>query len=179
MLIDNLLGQNHYHNILTRIDGPTTPWFRGEYTATDQDPNTAYHSSFCNLVFKKENGPMSDLFDITLPILLSAVDKQNLQLKDLFRIRIGLVTRTPEPIVHPAHKDYHTPHKTGLYYLNQADGNTIIYNETKESDKYSVQESIEPKLNRWYNFDGAHYHSSTTPTQTEKRIVITFNYETN
>ena len=81
MLIDNLLGQNHYHNILTRIDGPTTPWFRGEYTATDQDPNTAYHSSFCNLVFKKETGPMGDLFDITLPILLSAVDKQNLQLK--------------------------------------------------------------------------------------------------
>ena len=95
MLIDNLLGQNHYHNILTRIDGPTTPWFRGEYTATDQDPNTAYHSSFCNLVFKKENGPMSDLFDITLPILLSAVDKQNLQLKDLFRI--CLLYTSPSP----------------------------------------------------------------------------------
>lgn len=179
MIIDKLLGENHYHNILTRIDGPTTPWFRGEHTATEEDQQLAYHSSFANLVFKKENGPMGELFDITLPILLTAMDKQQKQLKDLHRIRIGLVTRTPEAIVHNPHKDFHTPHRTGLYYLNQADGDTIVYNQTDKSEQYSVKEKVEPLANRWFDFDGAHYHSSTTPVATEKRIVITFNYETN
>lgn len=176
--MQNLLGPNYYHNILTRIDSPTTAWFRGETSAHDEDPKLAYHSSFCNLVYKKDTGPLNDLFDTTFPILLQVVDKQGKQLKDLLRIRIGLITRTPEPIVHPPHKDFHTPHRTGLYYLNQSDGDTIVYNEKEKSDAYTIKEKISPVANSWHDFDGTLYHSSATPTQTEKRIVITFNYET-
>ena len=177
-MLERLLGPNLYHNILSRIDSPTTAWFRGETSAHDEDPKLAYHSSFCNLVYKKETGPLNDLFDITLPILLIAMDQQQKVLKDLLRIRIGLITRTPEPITHPAHKDFHTPHRTGLYYLNQSDGDTIVYNETQKCSTYTVKQSVTPTANTWYDFDGAQYHSSATPTKHEKRIVITYNYET-
>ena len=76
--------------------------------------------------------------------------------------------------MHNPHKDFHTPHRTGLYYLNQADGDTIVYNQTDKSEQYSVKEKVEPLANRWFDIDGDHYHSSTTPVATEKRIVITF-----
>lgn len=177
--MENLLGPNHYHNILTRIDSPTTAWFRGETSATAEDEPLAYHSSFSNLIFKKDTGPLNDLFDLTLTILLTAMDQQQKHLKDLLRIRIGLITRTPTPIVHPPHKDFHTPHRTGLYYLNDSDGDTTIYKETQLSDQYTVSETVSPKANKWHDFDGSHYHSSATPINHEKRIVITYNYETN
>lgn len=177
--IDTLLGKNFYHNVLTRIESPTMAWHRGEHTATPDDTPDAYYGSFSSLVFKKDVGPLNDLFDVTLSLLLTAVDQQDKLLKDLHRIRIGLITRTPQPIVHSAHKDLEQPHTTGLYYLNQSDGDTIIYNEQQASEKYSVKHTVAPHANRWFNFDGAHYHSSTTPVTHEKRIVITYNYETN
>jgi hypothetical protein len=177
--IDTHLGKNFYHNVMSRIESPTMAWHRGEHTATPNDETSAYYGSFSSLVFKKDVGPLNDLFDVTLSILLMAVDQQNKLLKDLHRIRIGLITRTPEPIVHSAHRDMEQAHTTGLYYLNQSDGDTIIYNEQQFSEQYSIMNRVSPNANKWINFDGTHFHSSTTPVNHEKRMVITYNYETN
>ena len=50
--------------------------------------------------------------------------------------------------------------------------------ETEESKEYTIKERLTPKANTWHQFDGAHYHSSSAPTQHEKRITLTFNYTT-
>lgn len=178
MRIENLLGLNQYGWLLNKLDTPGVAWYYAETTANHFDKKEAFHSSFSHLIFKSDTGPVSDLFDCTLPILLNALDKQNKTLKELIRIRMGLITRAPNEIIHAPHKDDDKPHNTGLYYLNQSDGDTIVYDQTTESKEYTIKERLTPKMNTWHQFDGAHYHSSSAPTKNEKRITLTFNYTT-
>lgn len=178
MKIENLLGPNAFGYVASKLDSPGISWYYAETTANHFDKKDPYHSSFSHLIFKKDQGVVSELFETVMPILTTALDQQKVNLKRLIRIRMGLVTRTPYEIIHAPHKDDEEPHTTGLYYVNQTDGDTIIYNETTQSKDYTIKERVTPQMNSWHQFDGAHYHSSSAPTQHEKRIVITFNYET-
>ena len=63
------------------------------------------------------------------------------------------------------------PHATAIYYVNDSDGETIIYDEvtgkTFNYDKMKVKETIQPKQ-IIVIFDGSLYHTDTphqnTPT---------------
>ena len=44
-------------------------------------------------------------------------------------------------------------------------------------DECELLEEVEPKANRMVIFDGAHYHSSVTPTKTQLRYVINYNFD--
>lgn len=178
MRIENLLGPNHYGWLSSKLDSPAINWYYAETTANYNDNLLPFHSSFSHLIFKKDRGPISDLFDCVMPILTTALDQQQKSLKDLLRIRMGLITRVPSEVIHAPHKDDTIPHTTGLYYLNDTDGDTVVYNETKESEQYTIKEKLPPHINTWHQFDGAHYHSSSAPTKHEKRIVITYNFTT-
>ena len=178
MRIENLLGSNQYGYVLNKLDTPGVAWYHTETTANYFDKILPYNSSFSHLMFKKDAGPISELFECAFPILLAALDQQQKTLKELIRIRMGLVTRAPYQVVHAPHKDHSEPHHTGLYYLNETDGDTVVYNETEESKEYTIKERLTPKANTWHQFDGNHYHSSSAPTQNEKRITLTFNYTT-
>lgn len=178
MRIEDLLGQNQYGYILGKLNHPGVAWYFAETTANHFDKKLPFNSSFSHLIFKNDTGPISDLFECTFPILLTALDRQGKTLKELIRIRMGLITRTPYKVVHAPHKDDSNPHHTGLFYLTDADGETVVYNERQESKEYTIKEKLTPKANTWHQFDGDHYHSSSAPTRTEKRITLTFNFTT-
>ena len=82
-------------------------------------------------------------------------------------------------------------HYVGLLYLNDSDGDTIIYNEQYNPDsglteseyydtildrKVTVKDTIECKENKFVCFDGYTYHSSTCPTNVNRRITVNFNF---
>jgi len=179
--ISNLLGPNHYNMVRLKLDSQETPWYRSTVTANFNDPVKSYGSSFSHLIYSRDKGGQtSDVIDIALPILLSALDRQNLELRELYRVRLGMLTRVPFELVHPPHVDNPEacpqPHTVGLYYITASDGDTIIYNETKDSESYTEQARSTPSQNSWIDFDGKYYHSSTCPQKHEQRVVITFNY---
>ena len=178
MRLDNLLDTNLYGWIGSKLDSPEVNWYYAETTANYYDEKEPFHSSFSHLIYKKDQGPISPLFETVMPILMTALDKQGTNLKELIRVRMGLITRVPHEIIHAPHKDSSEPHITGNYYLNETDGDTVIYNETKPSDKYTIKERIKPIANTWHQFDGNHYHSSSAPVNNEKRIVLTYNFTT-
>ena len=82
MIHSNLLGINHWNFIKMKLDGNETPWFRSSSVANFNDPKKPYAGGFAHLIYSKEKGAISNLFEITLPILLQALDRQNLLLKD-------------------------------------------------------------------------------------------------
>ena len=130
---------------------------------------------------KEENYIANDLAyvgEFTIGLEGPAVDKQGTNLKELIRVRMGLITRVPHEIIHAPHKDSSEPHITGNYYLNETDGDTVIYNETTQSKEYTIKERVKPIQNSWHQFDGNHYHSSSAPVNNEKRIVLTYNFTT-
>ena len=58
-----------------------------------------------------------------------------------------------------------------LYYVCDSDGDTIIYNETKESDKYTIKQRVTPKKGRVVIFDGMLMHTAEQPLNNTRCIV--------
>ncbi len=85
-------------------------------------------------------------------------------------------TRTPHQIEHTPHKDQQYPHRAGIWYPITSSGDTVIFEETEPSRRYTEWHRCTPVANRWIDFPGEHMHSSTTPDQHEQRIVLNFNY---
>jgi len=67
---------------------------------------------------------------------------------------------------------------SAIYYANDADGDTVIFNQRYDSADLSnltVKKTITPKRGRLVVFDGNLLHSSNTPRTADVRIVINFN----
>ena len=65
-------------------------------------------------------------------------------------------------------------HLVVLYYVCTADGDTIIYNEKKESDIYTEKQRVTPKQGRVVLFDGSHYHTAQQCTN-KIRCIVNYN----
>lgn len=73
---------------------------------------------------------------------------------------------------------------TAIYYINDCDGDTVLYNELAPEGvpdnqlvKYDVTEMVRitPKKNRMVIFNNRHYHSAPS-SASKARFVINFNY---
>ena len=102
-----------------------------------------------------------------------------------FRLKFNLLTNN-----YLMTKDkYNTPHIDNkyvnsysmIYYVNDSDGDTIIFNETcndetmTRPDKLTIKQRIEPKKNRAVLFRGNYFHTSSNPMNNETRIVLNVN----
>jgi hypothetical protein len=74
------------------------------------------------------------------------------------------------------------PHKTLIYYVNDADGGTIIFNEKHNltlddlnTDQKTINTVDKAKRGRVVIFDGDHYHTGIIPTEKNK-ILININF---
>lgn len=174
--IENLLGKNTLSVAQGMMTSPEVPWFYLPITATKEDPIIPYGGSLSHLIFKESQGIVSPNYDVAFNILLAALDAQDQELDQLYRIRLGMHTRSPHPVIFPPHVDDYRPHRTGLFYLINTDGDTIIYKEKHKTTKYTESHRSSPVENAWFDFDGLHYHSAQTPIEHERRIVLTYNY---
>lgn len=67
----------------------------------------------------------------------------------------------------------------GLYYANDSDGNTLIFNETESqiSEKnLTIKAEITPKKGRLVVFNGKYLHAGNTPKENPSRLVININF---
>lgn len=192
-IIDDALPEQLFDKIRESVFSLDFPWYYSNtaYSNTiDQPSIDGYSYAHTSIANAEHNGPFSYILESALLVL---ADKAGQKIKHIERARMGQIGYRPTPLVHPAHIDYDVPHWVGLLYLNDSDGDTVIYDQRYEiefigkknihqryleiKDNLTVLKSITPKKNRFVSFDGYHYHSSTTPTQVDRRVVINFNYE--
>ena len=67
-------------------------------------------------------------------------------------------------------------HFVVLYYVCDSDGDTVIYNETEESETYTIKQSITPKQGRMVIFDGGLFHAAEQPLNST-RCIVNYNIE--
>jgi len=79
------------------------------------------------------------------------------------------------------HLDRTEPHLVFLYYVNDSDGDTIIYNYKSKSpndipffEDVKEQKRVKPKQGRVVIFDGLYWHTAEQPTK-DIRCIINFN----
>ena len=99
--------------------------------------------------------------------------------ENLFRVKLNVkFNHKPSNSLktNPPHIDteYSTPFFIGLYYVNNSDGNTIIYDGNSE-ENFKIIKEIEPKKGRLVLFDGSKYHSASHPIKSKKRVIINYN----
>ena len=77
-------------------------------------------------------------------------------------------------IPHNFHIDQQFPHIVALYYINDADGDTIFCDE---NDHSNIIHRETPKRGKCVIFEGLHaYHASSSPT-TNIRMTLNINYD--
>ena len=74
--------------------------------------------------------------------------------------------------------DNEEEHLAAVYYVNDSDGDTIIYNEIKtyQNNKLSTRVRVSPKKGRMVLFNGMHLHTSEYPYTNDMRAIINFNF---
>ena len=93
--------------------------------------------------------------------------KRNFLVTDIQQIRsfIHLPTNNPGPDI--VHTDQEEPHWVCLYYVNDSDGDTILF---EDDGKIEIQR-VSPKKGRVLFFDGSLKHCSSRPVKNTRCII--------
>lgn len=193
-VFENIFTPQVFRKIQGAIMSSDTPWF---FVPTPWPADVITHSNpdkhaytFAHVALDN-NGINSPLGALIEAAIISAIDRTGDKIKSIDRIRIGLIPWSAEPGQQAPHVDVPWAHRTGIIYINTADGDTVIYNEkynpdagidTQEyfniylKDKLTVHTKFAPVENTLVLFDGLMYHNSSSPVMTPRRVAINFNY---
>lgn len=184
--LDNFVPVEFQDKLEKLLTHPSFPWaltVDSVYGSNGKLESYGAVGFFHNLLYngQKRSGDLGTI----LPLVEYFEKAANIKTKNMFRIRVGLFTKHPDSTPHGPHTDATFPHWTGVYYVNDCDGDFVLYNETYEdySEKevspelLTVKKVCSPSRGKMVLFDGRHYHASSFPTKTPLRLAITFNFE--
>jgi hypothetical protein len=130
--------------------------------------------------FSLSPDPIKDheVYLLTANMIKKFTNKHDILFKDIMLIKFNATPCSPvEKTIYP-HVDLECPHYVFLYYVNDSDGDTFLYNETKSNIKLTeatIMKRITPKRGSAFVIDGAHYHSLSPPTKNYFRFVVNAN----
>ena len=182
-IIDNYLTKSYHKEIQERLTGDIFPWY---YSSNSTEPKWVVgtptfneygfsHSFWENDVMNgaglEGNHYFTNNFATFIkPFLLQVMD--TIGCDTILRCRADMTTWSPEEFIHPAHTDYPFPNTATIYYVNDTDGDTIIYGQ----DCLEIKARVSPKANRLVIFDGDISHTGCSPTQHKTRILLNSNF---
>ena len=161
------------------------PWY---YTSdvTDNSHEGPFQGrfGFGHNYVTSEEGVISNFHNLFLGLIKNSCKKLKIKKVDVLQGRSFLSTPTniPREDIDTPHYDMDAPHFVMLYYVNDSDGDTLIYNEkTKfasclpdEGMKFTLKKQISPKQGRVVLFNGAHWH---TAQQSNHNLRCIVNYD--
>jgi hypothetical protein len=188
--IDDVIPRLYQDQIEAETTSEKMAWFFSRESGRRVEVATSY-GGFSHVAyrFNDQNASPSNLTALLLPLLFSYCEKAGVPFKTLLRIRLGLFTQNAAGGPHHnPHVDFYLPHQNALYYVNDSDGDTFIFNETYDDvslersvelardGQFTVARRVSPKKGRMIGFDGKHYHASMHPVQSSHRIAIAFSF---
>ena len=193
--IDDVIPKLYQDQLEAEIASDRFPWFFLQESArrsqAAEGMQTQY-SGFTNTPFHVNDQGVtapSPLTALLLPVLFTFCDKAKIPFTNLLRIRLGLFPRTMVDVPHHnPHVDFYVPHMNALYYVNDSDGDTFVFNETSQEvsleqsvvytreGRFTIAERVPPKKGRMIGFDGKYYHASMHPMKSPSRIAIAFSF---
>jgi hypothetical protein len=193
MLYNDILTNEQHTALYELVAGVEFPWYyQPNIVHTDNtnvDPNACQSFGLTHTVWDIEKGKVSGVLD-HMGILVDNFSKLSGIIPNNF-IRIKINLQTPiegnnSNKYNGAHIDRTTPHSTLIYYLNNSDGDTFIFNEVFNSNESStwpssisptIKKRITPVANSLYYLEsGFNYHSSSNPINCNTRYTINFNF---
>lgn len=179
VIVDDAIPQRLFDHLKKTMEGET--WKFSAVTAIEGEQLNMESYSFGKTL--PEDDPR---FDLYLNVLFCGLSKApQIPFDILLRIRLGMHTANHRNYINEPHVDLGEPHTTALLYINDSDGDTLIYNKQADFsggprllDESEKQEFIpvSSKANRMIFFDGSYYHSSTRQTFPQQRMTVNYNF---
>ena len=185
LVFDDIIDLD-YQNTIKKIllsdyqyKGYEFPWYFTQDVTSHKDINSQKRSAFyhCYVASDDDNtmGTVDSIFHHLLnPLIETACHKVGEKNVNILKGRSFLQL----PINYKGERE-DTPHIdisdlyhfVMLYYVCDSDGDTIIFNEKEESEKYTVQKRVTPKQGRVVLFDGRFYHTAEQPMDNIRCVV--------
>jgi hypothetical protein len=164
--------ENAVESLILDIDSlPFFPlYYQSNSTFKSTDPQ---FTLIPGLVHHFKGGPSSDYEDFLSQILYTFCSKVNIIIHKFFQGRVYVDLPSPKPGLDlPPHNDMvDLNHWVLLYYINDSDGDTVLFKE----DKKTELKIVTPKKGRMIFFDGSIPHCGSR-SFTNTRSTINFNF---
>jgi len=195
IIIDNFLPEVYVDSLYQLLGGDQIPWSFSKYsTSADSqmleqlyhtDEPTSDHIQFRH-IFIDDNMVKSSYLQFIAPLIACYEKEMGVKVKYTQRIKANLLMPQEGIKLQRPHIDdigddafdstgYIANRKTLLYYVNNSDGDTILYNEKYEGSPVGLvtkQQTITPVKGRAVIFDSNQIHSACIPTTKKYRLVI-------
>lgn len=190
--IENFIPKDyadHLERLMTSFD---FPWFFNPSMVSGDDDFQGYENNIAgfNHFFYEKNTKTSPYFDLVYPLILSITSQANVPFNRLVRMRanLNLPNKHSKLDYHMPHIDSFFPHWNAIYYVNDNDGDTFIFNETNDTydsgiddimkikhGEFTVKHRVTPKKGKIVLFPGIYYHTSSWARNAKYRCVININ----
>lgn len=179
--IPNFISLNHQNTLENYVCNSNFKWsyYEGTILKTDiqytnscvieKGLNPPQFSHFVNI-----NHNSNIIF--VRPILdsLSTFFNKNLQ---IMKCKFNLLTQKKDSLHHYPHSDldyFDGNVYTALYYINDSDGETYLFNEfaPKIDNNVSIHKKVVPEKGKILIFDSRRFHASSSPQNCEVRLVL-------
>ena len=193
LVIDNLLSKEESTAIEKKLFAPFFPWYltteRDEkgnmYTVLPEeakqykdDKNVIDQGQFVHSFLYTQNNKLienSANTYITFQILKNFCEKTNIQNLSVLRVKANLIIDSKSYTKNSygvPHVDSDEAHYVLIYYVNDCDGDTILFNKNKK-----IFKRISPKKGRVLFFKGDTIHAGGHPVDSSNRCIINFNLQ--
>ena len=182
-IFDNIISKKKQEELKNFLLGNNFPWyFVSDITLIGNKTQSRPGHSHVFYDNGKSNSHLSDEIHIVSDKVNKKI-KKNLsiqQARSFLQLPLNekLIYKDSKHREDTPHIDIHQPHTVFLYYVNDCDGDTVLYNyKSKYKEDVPVYEDVKithrvtPKQGRVLVFDGMTWHASTQPTKGPRCII--------
>jgi hypothetical protein len=190
-IVDDLLPKGYADQIQTDITRIGFPWVYVDDVTYITGDKESGNPGLTHVAYDITGNIYSEYMPFFKPMIYHIEEANGVPINELLRIRVGLISRVAaeDNVVNTPHVDFIVPHYTACYYVEDSDGDTVVYDQWLDQDTtssnmpdfvkntdFTVASRGKPKKNRVVIFNGHRYHASSHPLIHKKRLVITVNY---
>jgi hypothetical protein len=187
---DNFLPKPLFDQLQNQVLSADFPWYYSAQVSLPPgqfnflDPLAKETDGFNHRTYDREDSNMSFFFQQCRPFFECVAREFGYTHEKLIRARFSMKhprVGWKEEYYNLPHVDYFYPHDTIIYYLNDSDGDTRIFEEFftgfPEKDLFKTQQRIKPVANRLVLFNGLQYHTAANPIESTRRVIFNINLD--
>jgi len=180
-IFDDVLTLEEQHAIDAKFHSNKIDWYYNSSTVNYSNSDSLVacdnikESVQFTHVLLSDQGYESNLINIGKEILEKFLKKHPVEFEKILRIKANLM-----PQVSAYNNEFHTTphvdtisaHWVLLYYVNDTDGDTLIFDN---SDKLTLLMRVQPKKGKFVLFPGHLFHAGQFPVHSSTRVLLNFN----
>ena len=193
-VIDDFLPQDQFREIADAVLSEKFPWFYSQYVSLApednvvKDPLAVETDGFNHVIYDRPYDVTSFTYELFVPFF-KQLERFKFTKNHLIRARCSMKqprVNYNEDNYNLPHVDYYFPHETMIFYFNDCDGDTRIFDQTFVPvpggpgigyDRFSTRTRVSPKANRLVWINGLQYHTASNPINSGRRVILNINLD--